>query len=97
MTDISRTQYILMRKINRKKSMSFVSMNDRQKEDLAFLKDKGYVCISKPATAASPAHYKVTAAGRASMYIFLSTFYKWWIPVIISICSLIVSAIALLC
>lgn len=96
MTDIARTQYLLMCKMNRKKSISISSMSNRQKDDLDFLKSKGYVKISKPATHSSPAQYQVTAAGRAAMYVFLSTFYKWWIPVIISIGSLTVSVIALL-
>lgn len=40
--------------------------------------------------------YATTPAGRAAIYSFRATFYKWWIPVIISVISLGVSVVTLL-
>lgn len=96
MTDIARTQFFLMVKMQRRGSLSYDSLNDSGKDDLNFLKNKGYVRISRPASPGASARYSVTAAGRAALYAFRSTFLKWWIPVVISVASFIVSVIALL-
>ena len=39
--------------------------------------------------------YKVSQSGEAEMYLFKSSFYKWWVPVVISIGAFVVSIIAL--
>lgn len=96
MTDIARTQFFLMVKMQRRGSLSYDSLNDSGKDDLNFLKSKGYVRISRPASPGASARYSVTAAWRAALYAFRSTFLKWWIPVVISVASFIVSVIALL-
>lgn len=96
MTDIARTQFFLMVKMQRRGSLSYDSLNDSGKDDLNFLKSKGYVRISRPASPGASACYSVTAAGRAALYAFRSAFLKWWIPVVISVASFIVSVIALL-
>ena len=76
MTDIARTQFFLMVKMQRRGSLSYDSLNDSGKDDLNFLKSKGYVRISRPASPGTSACYSVTAAGRAALYAFRSTFFE---------------------
>lgn len=104
--DISRGQYLLLKKFC-KNNASAESLDSEQLSDCNYLVKCGYlkaikelksyeqtVCGVRPIAAI--ASLTTTASGRAAIYSFKATFYKWWIPVIISIASLIVSIIALL-
>lgn len=104
--DISRRQYLLL-KMFRKDNASLKALNDKQLEDCEYLIDCGYLKATRELVycdstigGARPVPtitaFSTTASGRAAMYTFKATFYKWWIPVIISIGSLVVSIIALL-
>lgn len=104
--DISRNQYRLLKKFC-KSNVFITSMSKEQADDCQHLLDLGFLeplieyndyIFSNGEHHPSPdvASYTTTAAGRAAIYSFKATFYKWWIPVIISIASLIVSIIALL-
>lgn len=103
--DISRGQYLLLKKF-RKDNISAESLDKKQLDDCDYLVKCGFLKAIKELKlyehaigGARPiptiASFSTTASGRAAIYSFKATFYKWWIPVIISIASLIVSIIAL--
>ena len=104
--DISRGQYLLLKKF-RKDNISAESLDKKQLDDCDYLVKCGFLkaikelklfehSIGGPRPIPTITSFTTTAPGRAAIYSFKATFYKWWIPVIISIASLGVSIIALL-
>lgn len=102
-TSISSKQYWLLCAINRNPHINTTAFTGTKKQDFDFLLKKKYVePIKKRRPIDTPngsrhilqtVGYRTTSEGRAAKYSFLSTFYKWWIPVIISIIALIVSIV----
>lgn len=97
MSELDFKQYRLLSKIKRRKTLSGESIKRTQAEDLSYLLNKKYVCYSRVQTPHSSAVYCTTPQGRAAIYDFRISYMKWWVPVIISLASLIVSVIALIC
>lgn len=101
MSNISKEQYRLLKKIQRMESISPNSLTDNELNICKFLSDKGFLSVTNKYQktsdgnlnifSSSPSEYSITQSGKAEIYIFKSTFYKWWIPVVISIAALIVS------
>lgn len=106
MVDISPEQYRMLKKISRNDSAQTDSMSKDEKEICAFLATKGFLSVSKKCRTDEsgnldlfntyPSEYTITQSGKAQIYAFKSTFYKWWIPVIISIAAIAISLAALL-
>ena len=96
MAELDFSQYWLLLKIKRCKVVPGESIKNKHSENLSYLLSKNYICYSRPATSRSLPVYRTTPQGRAAIYDFRISYMKWWIPVVISIGSLIVSAIALL-
>lgn len=47
-------------------------------------------------TKALPNNLMLTQTGKAQIYAFRSTFYKWWIPVVISVISVALSSASII-
>ena len=106
MLDISREQYKMLSKINKATTLQSSSLSTEELEICEYLVD--HECIKARTFAhpdfkggihvqrSLPPDIELTQTGKAQLYAFRSTFYKWWIPVIISVLALIISAIAIL-
>ena len=102
-TLISAKQYWLLCTIDRNPNINTAAFTGKKKQDFDFLLKEKYVEPIKERRPIDTPNgsrrilqtvgYRTTSEGRAAKYTFLSTFYKWWIPVIISIISLIVSIV----
>lgn len=98
---ISTPQYKLLKRINKLGSVKFESFSDKEKEICNFLLQNNYVSAdgiygydvfsSSSRIHNLPLKVQITQLGEAKMYTFKMMFYKWWIPVVISILSLVVS------
>lgn len=95
MAKLDFSQYRLLSKIKRRKVVPGESIKKEHSENLSYLLSEKYICYSRPATSHSLPVYRTTPQGRAAIYDFRISYMKWWIPVVISIGSLIVSVIAL--
>lgn len=101
MIDISKEQYRLLKKIKKSKRIPTSTLTDSELEICKYLMHNN--CIEaalfshQDITGAYhtlkklPKEIALTQAGESQIYAFRSTFYRWWIPVIISAIALIVS------
>lgn len=106
MPNIDAAQYRILKRLHKKGPIQSNHILPAQKSDYGYLLKCGYITEIKQlqesvtVTGKRPVvrvtGYEITAEGRAERYDFKATFYKWWIPVVISIIALIVSIIALL-
>ncbi len=106
MVDISKPQYKMLVKIHKRNQLPYESLSEEEKDICSYLLAHNLICVIKQLDKSSapsmqlPAvkikSVQITQAGMAQIYTFKSTFYKWWIPVVISIIALILSAIGLL-
>lgn len=95
---ISKKQYKLLKKISKNKTIKNKELNN-----LKYL--LSIKCVERNTSnditdeagnlISTDEIYIITSYGEAVMYDFKATFYKWWIPVVISIGAFIVSVIAL--
>lgn len=90
MIDISRPQFKMLLKIKRARGLYADSLSLEELSICEYLLSNGCISDHTVPGSASPL-LKITQFGDAQIYIFASTFYKWWIPVIISIIALIIS------
>lgn len=103
--DISREQYKMLLKIDKAKTLQASSLSAEELEICEYLVD--HECIKARTFAhpdfegtiqvqrSLPPNIELTQIGKAQLYAFRSTFYKWWIPVIISLFALITSVVAI--
>lgn len=95
MIGISKSQYKMLRKIQKQKSISASSLSENELEICQHLMEMECLkCRDFFGKRALPSEVEVSQKGEAQIYLFRSTFYKWWIPVVISILALIVSIAA---
>ena len=99
---ISRAQYNLLKRAIKSKELCVDDLNDIELEQAKFLYKNKFLVVSERKTSSSNGitgiyiyKYKVSQSGEAEMYLFKTSFYKWWVPVVISIGAFIVSIIAL--
>ena len=98
---IDRSQYHILKKIRKYGQLSVDSLSTKQYSDCEYLRQQGFVSAIEKSNAINSGDvsqfyseivsYEITPSGRAAIYSFKATFYKWWIPVVISIASLLVS------
>lgn len=99
---LSKEQYKMLCKIKKHKGLSRSSLSDVELAICQYLLMRD--CIAKPKHVSIPwqidksqtqnqlpEHLVITQFGEAQVYTFRSKFYKWWIPVVISIIALITS------
>lgn len=106
MVDISKSQYKMLVKVHKRNQLPYESLSEEEKDICSYLLAHNLIRVIKQLDKSSapsmqlPAvkikSVQITQAGMAQIYTFKSTFYKWWIPVVISIIALILSAIGLL-
>lgn len=102
-TLISSEQYRLLCAINRNPHINTAAFTGTKKQDFDFLLKEKYV---EPIKERQPIDtpngsrrilqtvgYRTTSEGRAIAYTFKATFYKWWIPVLLSIVSIVLSIV----
>lgn len=105
MSSIDSKQYKLLTKLKHN-DLPADSLSPIESEDCFYLVHCGYVTPIKDRVMCNTPSgsrrllkttcYKITPYGRAARYEFKATFYKWWIPVIISILAIVISLAALL-
>lgn len=105
MSSIDSKQYKLLTKLKRN-DLSADSLSQIESEDCLYLVQCGYATPAKDRVMCNTPGgsrrllittcYKITPSGRAARYEFKATFYKWWIPVVISILAIVISLAALL-
>ena len=102
MIEISNKQYRFLKKIKRRTVVyvSDLSPNEitmaRYLSTAKCIKAVHRMDLSVPDVArVVPKSYQITQYGEAQLYTFKAKFYKWWIPVVISIFALIISVLAL--
>lgn len=105
MLDISGPQYRMLRKIKKGKVTKCSSLNEEELAICQYLVDHN--CLASRSfpqrnvlgensvVKALPPDLKITQTGEAQLYVFGSKFRKWWIAIVISALSLLVSIIAL--
>lgn len=101
MIDINYKQYRMLNRISKHKSIPAKNLTNDDLEIIDFLIKSKFVTpeysyeIHKLGEYEMPVpieqEYRVTQAGQAQVYTFRSTYFKRWIPVVISTASLIVS------
>lgn len=101
MCNISRKQYRVLKHIYRRKSINSSQLSDERIEICNYLTECNYLSIQPlsivlDSPLCSDYLLRVTQSGEAEIYRFRSTFYKWWIPVVISVFALLVSIASLL-
>lgn len=106
MIDINLKQYKMLSKINNNKTIKCDNLNDDEKKICEFLSSKGFIssncCFVTKNTPLGKMgftdieNYEITEEGKAQISAYISSFHKWWIPLIVSIASFILSCVSLL-
>ncbi len=106
MTSLSKEQYKMLLRISRYHGLNASSLDGHEIEICKYLLHNSFVKgrvfhqhdINGNAvtTKSLPANIEITQAGEAALYEFKSQFYKWWIPVIISIISVALSSTSII-
>ena len=101
MVDISFQQYKMLKRISKQNTISTHFLSLEQRDICEFLCNKGFLLISKKERlnpdgeidifVLHPAEYAITQAGKAQISAYEASFHKWWISVVISVISLIIS------
>lgn len=99
---LSKEQYKFLRKIKKHGGIARNSLSAKERDICRYLLSEE--CINKAKSNSAPwqlsynqdrlpEHITISQRGEAQVYTFRSTFYKWWIPVVISIVAIIVSIV----
>lgn len=108
MSTIGKSHYKLLKRISRRTTISAESLSKEELDICSYLHSLKLIeCDMQNPIIRENAYgfqslvyehveYSITQVGKAEIYNFKSTFYKWWIPVVISIVALIVSIAAIL-
>ena len=102
MVDLSKKQYKMLCRIKKQGNISLTSLTEDEKSVCLYLLDQKCIVSPKrlpapwqssntPTSPSLPSVIRITQTGEAQIYTFRSKFYKWWIPVVISIIALITS------
>jgi hypothetical protein len=100
MIDLSKKQYKMLCKIKRNGSIEKSSLSDNELTICQYLLTKDCLLASYQTVPnfnkiqsikKLPPQIMLNQTGEAQIYAFRSTFYKWWIPVVISFISLLIS------
>ena len=100
MIDLSKKQYKMLCKIKRYGAIEKSSLSDNELTICQYLLAKDCLLASHQTVANFnkiqtiknlPPQIRLNQTGEAQIYAFRSTFYKWWIPVVISLISLLIS------
>lgn len=103
MINLSKEQYKMLLKIKKSNKLPTSSLTEKELEICTFLMYKH--CITSRLFSCPditgvnhtleklPKELTITQTGEAEIYVFRSTFYKWWIPVVISVLALLVSIV----
>lgn len=102
MIDLSKPQYKMLCKIKTKKAIPKSSLSESELAICQYLfKQKCFITQTKTVAFGLtpqietielfPETIQLSQIGEAQIYAFRSTFYKWWIPVVVSILSLLIS------
>ena len=105
MLEIDKKQYKLLKYISRHSPIACASFSSEQQEICKYLLSKKMIHgitghnpdAPKDVFQIAIVSYSITQLGMAQIYLFKSTSYKWWIPVVISVISLSLSAVAVIC
>ncbi len=105
MLNLSKEQYKMLLKIKKSNYITSSSLSDKEIEICKYLMYNGYIessLFSRQDINGAyhtlkklPEKISITQTGETQIYVFRSTFYKWWIPVVISIAALIVSIVSI--
>lgn len=102
MIEISNRHYRFLKRIKKQRILYVSNLSSDEKAIARYLatakciKAKNQINQSIPEiTRITPKSYEITQYGKAQIYAFKAKFYKWWIPVVISVCALIVSVASL--
>ena len=101
MNPINRKQYKMLKRIRKAGSLKRDDLADSEKEicnylmQSSFIKkvgDKSHSIEEAYNSRKLPEDIELSQSGEAAMFDFRSKFYKWWIPVVISIVSVLLSS-----
>lgn len=87
MNDLSKKQYKMLCEIKKRGGIFNRPLSTEEKEICKYLSKLG--CLYFITTPSSKKTVQLTQFGETQIYAFRSTFYKWWIPVIISMLAAI--------
>lgn len=105
MNPIDRSQYKMLKRIKKAGVLSRDVLADYEKEICIYLLQNSFIKTinEKPHTIEEafnnkklPNDIELSQLGRAAMFDFRSKFYKWWIPVVISIVSVVLSSTSII-
>lgn len=105
MLDIDRGQYRMLKRIKNHPNMPTADLSKEEKEICRFLARHHFVTYRPHAistqdgtkvTHGLPDKISTTQEGNAQLYIFRTTFHKWWIPLVIAIIAAIGAYVPLL-
>ena len=107
MIDINREQYKMLCRIKKSDGLPQKSLSENDIQVCYYWLEHN--CISEAQTYPSPPYInrppakkrlpstiEITQTGKAQIYIFRTTFHKWWIPLAVSIASFTLSVISLI-
>ena len=97
MIDIDFKQFRMLKRIKHKKLIKSTNFTKEQLDICAYLKSNDFITV-RTVLSESPHYneYRITQKGSAQLSAYVASFHKWWIPLIISIGSFILSCISLL-
>ena len=106
MLDINKQQYKMLCRIQKHKVVTTDNFSSEELEICQYLMENN--CIKARhfsrtdihgdlhITKTLPTNLMLTQTGKAQIYAFRSTFYKWWIPVVISVISVALSSASII-
>lgn len=103
MVDISYEQYKTLKKIKKSESVKLSNLTEDELECCEYLLKHKFIDYDDELLGDSIENfqyvvdaYKITQKGHAQLFTFVASFHKWWIPLVISLASLVLSVITLL-
>ena len=105
MNPIDKSQYKMLKRIKKDGLLRRDALTDYEKEICMYLLQNSFIkrVNERPHTLEEsfnsknlPNDIELSQLGRAAMFDFRSKFYKWWIPVVISIVSVALSSTSII-
>lgn len=88
---MTKEQYRFLKKIDADTLVSRDTLTDNELDMQQYLQQNQM--LSQVMKNRTP-HYYVTQHGKSEMTNFMLSYYRWWLPVIVSVAALIVSTLA---
>lgn len=85
---MNKNQYKFLKKLDKSCTINWNDLSETERSMQRYLQSLGY--IHQTITNKTP-QYSVTQKGKDEMFQFTLKYYRWWIPVIISLAALTVS------